>query len=443
MSGTGRPGYEERAYWHATTPALPSYAGAPLPARVDVAVVGGGYTGVSAALHVARGGASVAVLEAETLGWGASTRNGGMVHPGLKWGPRTLRARYGAELGDRLYRATVDAFDLVETLVRDEAIDCDYVRSGHLSLAWTPAHAAWHEAQLAEIAPFGMSGRAVPRERLPEEIGTDHYYGGLVIDQSGGLHPGRYFAGLATAAARAGATLCERAGVRAVEREPGGFRLRTDRGELRCGEVILGTNGYTGGAVPWLQRRVIPIGSYIIATEPLDPAVAAEVSPKGRIFFDSKNFLYYWRVLPDRRMMFGGRASFRHTTIARTAAILSRAMAEVHPRLAGVRVDYAWGGNVAFTFDRMPHLGRREGITYALGYCGSGVALATGFGRTAAEVVLRGIDAVRPPFAEIPYPGAPVSERFYGGDPWFLPLVGEWFRLRDRWGRARARAFAG
>lgn len=437
---SGPAGYEERAYWHATMAALPSHAATPVPGRADVAVVGGGYTGVSAALHLARGGASVVVLEAETLGWGASTRNGGMVHPGLKWGPRTLRARYGSELGDRLYRETVDAFHLVESLIEQERIACDYVRSGHLSLAWTPAHHAWHAVALEEIAPFGLTGRVVGRDRLGEEIGTDHYHGGLVVDQSGGLHPGRYFAGLAGAAEHAGATLCERAAARGIEREAGGFRVRTDRGDLRAREVVVATNGYTGPLVPWLRRRVIPIGSYIVATAPLDPAVAAEVSPKGRIFFDSKNFLYYWRVLPDRRMMFGGRASFRGTTIARTAAILSRAMVEVHPRLAGVRVEYAWGGDVGFTFDRMPHLGRREGVAYALGYCGSGVALATGFGRTLAEVVQRGMEAVRPAFAEIRFPGAPLHERFYGGDPWFLPLAGEWFRLQDRWGRARARA---
>ncbi len=161
--------------------------------------------------------------------------------------------------------------------------------------------------------------------------------------------------------------------------------------------------------------------------------LAASISPRGRAFFDSKNFLYYWHVNADRRLIFGGRASFRPTSIDRTAAILTRALVTVHPQAAHMRIDYAWGGNVGFTFDRVPHLGEHGGIHYALGYCGSGLALGTSFGLRMAKRLGRGSDVADEPsaFERIPYPGAPVVPAMYRGRPWFLPLAGEWFRASD------------
>ena len=213
--------------------------------------------------------------------------------------------------------------------------------------------------------------------------------------------------------------------------------MTTAGGPIEAADVVLATNGYTGSLLPWVQRRVLPIGSYIVATEPLDPALAAEVSPKGRMFFDTKNFLYYWRLTPDGRMLFGGRASFAPTSIDRSAGVLGAAMRRVHPQLATTRIDYAWGGNVAFTFDRLPHVGRRDGVTYALGYCGSGVCMATYFGTLVARMLGEGSDTgrERSGFERIPYPGAPLVPALYRGDPWFLPVVGEAFRLQDRLAR--------
>jgi glycine/D-amino acid oxidase-like deaminating enzyme len=191
--------------------------------------------------------------------------------------------------------------------------------------------------------------------------------------------------------------------------------------------VFVATNGYTDGVVPSLRRRIIPIGSYIIASEPLPEALAHELSPKGRAFFDTKNFLYYWHVTSDRRMVFGGRASFMPTTIDRTAAILWRGLLEVHPQLAGYRIEYAWGGNVGFTFDRMPHVGRtKDGVTYAMGCCGTGVALMTNLG-TKVGAWLAGGEA--PALTRLRFPLVPAP---YEGRPWFMPFAGEWFRLQDR-----------
>ncbi len=419
--------YEHRAFWQATMPALPDRRGRQLPDSADVVVIGGGYTGVSAARQLARQGASVTLLEAETLGWGASTRNGGIVHPGYKWGPRTLIARYGEETGRALYRETLEAYSLVKRLIEDESIDCSFEERGHLELAYAPSHVAELEEARDSLALVGVEASVIPRERIREEVGTDAYHGALAMEGSGGLHPGRYLAGLVDAAARAGADLHE--GVRARGIRPqadGRLVVETDRGAIIARDVVVGTNGYTDGAVPSLRRRIIPIGSYIIVTEVLPEDLAAELSPKGRMFFDTKNFLYYWRLTPDRRMLFGGRASFRPTSVERTAAILHRGLVEVHPQLRSTPIEYAWGGNLGFTMDRMPHVGRIAGVTYAMGCCGTGVAMTTYLGTRVAEWLGGGAP---PALARLRFPVVPVP---YEGRPWFLPVVGEWFRFMDR-----------
>jgi glycine/D-amino acid oxidase-like deaminating enzyme len=419
--------FEKRPYWHATMPALPARTGKILPDSVDVAVIGGGYTGINAARELARAGATVTLLEAEALGFGASTRNGGIVHPGYKWGPKALIRRYGEETGRDLYRETLGAYELVKRLIADEDIDCDFRQTGFLELAYGPSHVAdLHEA-IESLAVVGGEASFVPRERLREEIGSDAYFGGMVVEGSGLLHPGRYFAGLVGAAERAGADLHEGVRATSIRREDGGrMVVETTRGAIMAKDVVVGTNGYTDGVVPALRRRIIPIGSYIIATEPLPEELARELSPKGRAFFDTKNFLYYWHVSQDRRMVFGGRASFLPTSVDRTAAILHKGMLEVHPQLAGHRVEYAWGGNVGFTFDRMPHVGRMDGVTYAMGCCGTGVALMTSLG-TAVGRWIAGGEA--PALARLKFPLVPAP---YEGRPWFLPFAGEVFRLQDR-----------
>ena len=318
----------------------------------------------------------------------------------------------------------------MKRLIADEGIDCEFREHGYLDLAWAPSHADDLRASVDTLGRFGIEAEFVPKERLHEEIGTSFYHGGLVFRPSGLLHPGKYFAGLAAAAASAGADLHEGIRARTIRRQADGrLVVETDRGAILTKEVVVGTNGYTDGVVPSLRRRVIPIGSYIIATEPLPEDLARSLSPKGRAFFDTKNFLYYWHVSDDRRMIFGGRASFLPTSVDHTAGILHRGMLEVHPQLAGYRVDYAWGGNVGFTFDRMPHVGRKDGITYALGCCGTGVGLMTGLGTAIGEWLGGG---PAPALAQLPFPLVPAP---YEGRPWFLPFAGEWFRLQDRLAR--------
>jgi glycine/D-amino acid oxidase-like deaminating enzyme len=420
--------FERRPFWQATMPALPDRTGRQLPDVADVVVIGGGYTGINAARELARRGVKVTLLEAATLGFGASTRNGGIVHAGYKWGPRELIARYGDETGRALYGETLEGYQTVKRLIAEEAIDCDFREVGHLELAFAPSHVKDLRHAQQDLAFMGVESTILPRERIREEIGSDAYFGALVVAESGLLHPGRYFAGLAAGADRAGADLHEGVRARSIRRQGDGrFVVETERGAILARDVFAATNGYTDGVVPALRRRIIPIGSYIIASEPLPEALALELSPNGRSFFDTKNFLYYWHVSADRRMIFGGRASFLPTSIERTATILQRGLLEVHPQLAGYRIDYAWGGNVGFTFDRMPHVGRTsDGVAYAMGCCGTGVALMTHLGTKAGEWLAGG----KPPvLSRLSFPLVPAP---YEGRPWFLPVVGEWFRLQDR-----------
>ncbi len=425
----------ESNYW-LTTASMPATGTAqPLPDHADIAVIGAGFTGLSAARTLARRGARVVVLEAETIGWGASSRNGGMVLTGLKIGTGKLIANYGRERARQMYAASLASIDCVEQLIREETIACDFSRSGHLEVACKQKHFDAFARQADVIArEFNHSLRIVPRYELETEIGSSIYYGGLVDEVSAGLNPARYVAGLAQAALRAGAGICERARLESMEREPrsglAGWRLRTSRGTLWAREVFVGTSGYTGAATPALRRRIIPIGSYIITTEVLPEDIARQLSPRNRMIYDSKNYLYYYRLTPDRRLLFGGRAAFfpeSAASIRKSAEILRRGMTGVYPQLRHAKVDYVWGGTLDFAFDIMPHAGQMDGIYFALGYAGHGVAMATWQGQKMAELIAG--DKPDNPFVAIPFPGAPLG--LYDGRPWFLPFAGLWYKFLD------------
>ena len=419
--------YERRPYWHSTMPDLPDRTGKPLPDSADVVIVGGGYTGVAAARQLGRQGTKAVVLEANNLGWGASTRNGGIAHPGYKWGPASMVKRYGPEVAQRLYADSVEATELLGRTIRDEGIEAELRFNGYMELAWSRGDAEGFAADAAIRTEWGTPARVVPRDRLTDEVGTAAYHGGLAIDTGGLLHPGKWFAGLVGLAEQAGADLHEGVRVKAIRRQADGrFVVETERGAILARDVLVATNGYTDGAAPALRRRIIPIGSYIIATEPLPEDLARELSPTGRAYFDTKNFLSYWHVSADRRLIWGGRVSFFPTTVDRTAKLLFRRMLAVHPQVAGYRVEYSWGGKIGMTFDRMPHIGRSGGVMYAMGCCGSGVVLLHWLGTRAAEWMG---GAEPPALAGLRFPLVPAP---YEGRPWFLPVVGEFFRARDR-----------
>ena len=407
----------------------------PLPETTDVVVIGAGFTGLSAALALAKRGAKVVVLESETIGWGASSRNGGMVLTGLKLGVNKLISMYGRELTRRMYAASLETIATVERVIKEENIACDFARCGHLEVACKPAHFDDYARQVEVIErEFNHQIHVVPRDQLRSEIGSDIYYGGMVDEISAGLNPARYVAGLGEAAFRAGAQISERTRVQYIQRETRGgapgFKLNTSRGTMWAGNVLVGTSGYTGPATPALRKKIIPIGSFIITTEVLPEALARELSPRNRQIYDSKNFLYYYRLTPDNRMLFGGRAAFfpeSEKTIRKSAEILRLGMIDVYPQLRDTKVEYAWGGTLDFCFDIMPHAGQIDGIYFALGYAGHGVAMATYQGQKMAEWIANG--KTDNPFAEIKFPGAPLG--LYNGKPWFLPFAGAYYKILD------------
>jgi glycine/D-amino acid oxidase-like deaminating enzyme len=424
----------ELNYW-LTTVEMPSPPARPLPESTDVAIIGAGFTGLSSALALAKRGAKVVVLESETIGWGASSRNGGMVLTGLKLGVNELIAKYGRELTRRMYAASLDTITCVERIVKEENIACDFSRTGHLEVACKQSHFDDYARQVEVIArEFNHQLRIVPRDQLPSEIGSDTYYGGMVDEISAGLNPARYVAGLSVAAIRSGAVIFEHTKLQKIERDSQnsshGFRLTTSRGSLRVRNVLVGTSGYTGAATPALRKKIIPIGSFIITTEVLPDALARELSPRNRQMYDSKNYLYYFRLTPDNRMLFGGRAAFfpeTDQTIRQSAEILRRGMIQVYPQLRDTKVEYVWGGTLDFCFDIMPHAGQVDGTYFALGYAGHGVAMATWQGQRMAEWIVDG--KTDNPFAEIPFPGAPLG--LYNGKPWFLPFAGAYYKVLD------------
>ena len=410
-------------------PPLPARTGPP-DHRVEVAVVGAGYAGLAAARVLAGAGRRVTVFEKEALGWGAHSRNGGMAIPELKAGPATLEAKYG-ELGLRMHHEVNEAFDHLEALIADEAIACDYERTGQLYLAHTPRLVPYLQGIAREHADgFGEPVHFVPRDELAAEIGSDAWYGGVVYERTGGLHPAKLHAGLVRLALDAGAEIRDHCAVTSLDDRGAGadgrFLLQTEQGPVRADHVIVTTNAYADGLLPELSRRVLPIGSFIVATEPLDPEIADAVSPKRRMFVNTKNLLFYWRLSPDGRMVFGGRRSLQHATVADAADYLVRSMHEVHPQLRDAAVTHRWGGNVAVTLDRMPHVGTLRGAWYATGCNGSGVALNTWLGHRLGQVVLG--EAPPPSFAELTHRPIPLHRfrRLY------LPVVGQWFRYQDR-----------
>lgn len=422
----------QQIYWHTTTqmPGEDSTT-TPIPPKADVAVIGGGYTGLSAARTLAKHGVRVVVLEAETMGWGASSRNGGMVLTGLKLGMGTVQKRYGKEIARRLFQYSLDSIDTVEEIVREEAIDCGFKRYGHLLAANKPHHFDSLKTEVEFMdKEFNHKVRLVSKEDQHDEIGTDLYHGALVDDVSGGLNPAQYVAGLARAAKNAGAELCARARVTRLRRKEGCVEIETERGPLIADSVLVGTSGYTGNVTKKLQKKVIPIGSFIIATGRLSDELANELSPKNRMIFDSMHYLNYFRLW-DNRMIFGGRAAFfpeTSRTIERSAEILRREMIEIFPQLRNAKVEYVWGGTLDFAFDMMTHVGEMDGIYYSLGYAGHGVAMATHSGKTAAEAMLKGTIKEHP-LASFDFPGAPLG--LYNGSPWFLPFAGAWHKILD------------
>lgn len=426
------------SYWTDTVPHYVPRADAPPVDAVDVAVVGAGFTGLSAALALAARGARVAVLEAgERVAAEASGRNGGHVNNGLAHDYGTLAGQVGAAQAAAWYRAYDDAVDTVERIVREEAIDCGFARNGKLKLATRPAH---YDALARSAERLVGDGVDTELELLDaarvrsEELASDRFCGGLVYRRSAQMHMGRFANGLAEAVERRGGSICLRACVDRIDRAGADkpFMLRTARGPLSAREVLLASGAGRHGSYRqfgWLRRRMVPVGSFIIATAPLGRDRARALIAKRRTCTTVANIHHYFRLTDDDRLILGGRAHFGVSSPrsdARSAPILREGMLGIFPQLADARIDYCWGGVVDMTRDRLPQAGRRDGLWYSTGYSGHGTQMSVHMGQVMARLIAG--EPQDNPWGGRDWPAIPG----HFGPPWFLPLVGAYYRTKDR-----------
>lgn len=425
--------FRDTPYWWDAAPPAEGIP-APLPNSAEVAIVGSGYTGLCCAIGLAERGIDCVVLDAGALGEGASSRSGGMVTGGQKFVVSGAIRGVDAERQRRILEDAHESLTALEARITTYELDADYTRTGRVILASVPRHYERLTNWATLLARAGSAVSLLDRARLQTEINGDRYHGGLLIEDYGGLHPGKYHRSLRTAAATRGAKLFSRAAVRRVRRTEQGFGLSTDKGEIVAREVVIGTNGYTGGLVPYLQRRIIPVAAYVIATEQLPPGMMDSLVPHRRMLSDTQRSLYWFRPSPDgTRIIFGARPRMREADARTAAGDLHRMLCDVWPQLHEIRIACCWRGNIGMSADHIPHMGVHDGIHYALGCNGSGVAMMSYLGTQLANKILG--QQNRPcAFDSSAFPAIPG----FVGQPWFVPIVAGWYRLRDRIDRMAA-----
>ncbi|CAD6528849.1 Gamma-glutamylputrescine oxidoreductase [Paraburkholderia kirstenboschensis] len=417
------------SYWLDTAPPFVTACEGPVDGLADVVVIGAGFTGLSAAQALGKRGASVTVVDAGRVGGGASGRNGGQVNTGVAQDFVALAAQLGIERASACYRAFADAVDTVERLIREEQIDCNYIATGKLKLASKPHHLA-HLEKTADLIRRTVDTdiELIDGERIRSEVHSDSFHGGLLQRHGGQMHMGKFTVGLAEAAVRYGAKLYENAAVTSITKDGGGHRVVTARGEVRAKQVLIATGPSRHGPFGWYRRRLAPVGSFIVVTEPLAPELLAKVLPNRRAYTTTRLMHNYFRVTPDSRLLFGGRARFtasERPSDAKSGRILQQGLAAMFPMLANARIDYCWGGLVDMSVDRLPHAGQHDGIYFSMGYSGHGTQMSTHMGQVMADVMDGRED--RNPWGESEWAAIPG----HTGKPWFLPLVGTYYRIKD------------
>ena len=420
--------FKTSPYWWDKTP-RPALARSEPPAKIDVAVIGSGYTGLNAALVTLRGGRSTAIFDTRDAGYGCSTRNGGQISTSIKPGFSELSRRHGQSVALNIIKEGHNALSWLQEFVQSENIDCEFRVAGRF-------HAAHNKKQFRvlteevnnQVPGLEVPMRLVPREEQQQELGTNAYHGGVVYENHAAVDPAAMHQGVLNKVIEAGGQVVPHCAVQNIKEKNDGFVLQTENGEVLAKDVIVATNGYTGKISPWQRRRVIPIGSYIIATEPLAEDVMDRLMPSDRIYSDTCKVVYYYRASPDRkRILFGGRVSSHETDPVKSAPKLRADMVRLFPELHNVRVSHSWMGFVAYTFDTLAHTGRQDGIHYAMGYCGSGVSMASYLGMRTGQKVLGKADGITG-FDTVKFPTRPL----YNGNPWFLPATVAYYRYRDK-----------
>ena len=419
-------------YWWQAAPLQETLERA-LPETVDVAIVGAGFAGLSAALTLVRGGRSVAVFEKDRPGEGASSRNGGIASGNIKVGFGKLIRTAGLERAKAIYGEGMAARDDLARFIEDEGIECRYQPVGRFTGAVKPSHyeALGRETDLMN-EHLGLGAHMVPRAGQHAEIGSDFYHGGQVRPDIAGLHPGLMHQGIFEKTVQAGAAVHGRTPVTGLRPDGDRFEVEVPGGVVRARDVIVATNGYTGKAMPWLRRRIVPTPSQIISTETLAPEVMDRLMPKRRMLGETRNIYHYFRPSPDgTRIVFGGRAGAETDDPVVKMRHLRRNLVELFPELADVGIENSWWGYTGYTFDFLPKLAVHDGIHYATGFCGSGVVWARWIATKAAHRILGNEAEAKTVFSEAGFQTRPL----YFGRPWFLPAVIAWYGLKDRYGR--------
>lgn len=415
----------EPYWWDSVNPVQ---RGSSPPASVDTVIVGAGFTGLSAALQLARSGRSVIVFDSRRAGAGASTRNGGMCTDQLKPGVDDLVQKYGEPRAASMLREARAALNFLSDFIRKENIDCQVARTGRYRGAFTTAQrdaTAREYEKLAQYIP--MEFDVVPKERSRDQVGTDAYMGGVLLPHLFVLHPGLYHKGLLDRAVAAGAMVMDETPVLAVEKDTVGFNVHSASGKLHAKDVIIATNGYSGPLQHFVRSRVIPVLSSMIATEPLESGTMESIFPADRGVIDTNRLLVYYRRSPDgKRILFGGRPNYSNRDTQQSGATLARYMRVLFPELSKTKISHSWNGYIAYSFDKLPHISQVNGIHYAVGCCGAGIAMMTWLGRKLAMRVLQSEEGASA-FGEIHHPGF----LLYRGNAWFLPLVQLWYRTAD------------
>ena len=399
--------------------------------QADVCVVGGGFTGLNTAIELAQRGMSVVLLEARRIGWGASGRNGGQLIRGVGHDLEQFTRILGAEGVRELKLMGLEAVQLVRRRIEEFGIDCD-LTWGYCDLANKPKHMDGFRADREELLGLGYQHelRLVEADQLHSVVGSDRYVGGMIDMGSGHLHPLNLALGEAQAARSLGVQLFERSAVTAIDQGPV-ITVHTARGRIRASQLVLGCNAYHSGVQPSLASRVIPAGSYVIATEPLSEELARELIPQNMALCDQRVALDYYRLSPDRRLLFGGACHYSGRDPADIAAYMRPKMLKVFPQLASVRIDYQWGGMIGIGANRLPQIGRlpdHPNVFYAQAYSGHGVNATHLAARILAEAITgqasRGFDL----FSQVPHMAFPGGERFRAP---LLALGMLWQKIRE------------
>jgi len=414
--------FKTEPYWWDAAPREPAEP-YDIPAKVDVLIVGSGYTGLHAALKTARAGRSTLVLDAQQIGYGASSRNGGQISNSIKLNLLELTKKFGKDMAAKITIEGKASRDYIESFVKEEGLDCNFKVVGRFDGAHTPKQ----YEKLAKTA--GEDGSfMVPLADQHSELGTDFYYGGIVRPNHASIHPALYHRGLLSLVRQAGAEVGGNCRVTSIKFQNNGYLVETPTQSVQAKRVIIATNGYTTKVTPELQKRVIPIGSYIIATEELPKDVMDRLMPKNRMLCDTRKMVFYYRPSPDRkRILFGGRVSLNESDPVATAKPLRNELIRIFPELKKVKISHSWSGFVAFTFDKLMHVGRQKEMYYAMGYCGSGVGMASYLGM---KIGLMAVDDAtgQTAFSEIPF----LDRLYYQGNPWFMGPTISYYRLHDR-----------